>query len=49
MPLSTVVLVSMVKDAFEDYKRYINDKTENVEKKANCYNASNESFEQTEW
>ena len=37
MPLSSVVFISMVKDAFEDYKRYVNDKTENVGKKAKVY------------
>jgi len=49
MPLSTVILVSMVKDAFEDYKRYVNDKKENVEKKASCYNPDTGKFEMTEW
>ena len=38
MPLSTVLFVSMVKDAFEDYKRYVNDKSENVEKTSKTYN-----------
>jgi len=28
-PLLAVVMVSMVKDAFEDYKRSLNDKREN--------------------
>jgi len=49
MPLSTVVLVSMIKDAFEDYKRSVNDKTENVEKKAVRFNAETGKFEKTEW
>ena len=44
MPLSTVVLVSMVKDMFEDYKRHVNDRTENVEKKARCYNPNKGEF-----
>lgn len=34
MPLASVVFISMVKDAFEDYKRYVSDKDENVDKKA---------------
>lgn len=29
LPLAGVVLVSMLKDAFEDYKRYDSDKKEN--------------------
>jgi len=37
MPLSTVLLVSMLKDAYEDYKRYRNDKNENIERKAEVY------------
>jgi len=49
MPLSTVILVSMVKDAFEDYKRYVNDKTENVQKKSSCFNPKTEKFEKTQW
>ena len=36
-PLLLVVLVSMVKDAFEDYKRSLNDKREN-ETAVECYN-----------
>jgi len=28
-PLVLVILVSMIKDAFEDHKRYLNDKKEN--------------------
>jgi hypothetical protein len=28
-PLMLVIFVSMVKDAFEDHKRYLNDKKEN--------------------
>ena len=32
MPLSAVVIISMIKDAFEDYKRYVSDKDENEDK-----------------
>ena len=45
MPLSTVVFTSMVKDAFEDYKRYVNDKTENVEKTSEVYDSQKDTFE----
>ena len=30
VPLTFVVLVSMFKDAFEDYKRHVSDKEENT-------------------
>ena len=36
-PLFSVVFVSMVKDAFEDYKRHINDKKENEINKTTQY------------
>jgi len=39
----------MVKDAFEDYKRSVNDKKENVEKKSSCYNPNSGKFEKIEW
>jgi len=29
LPLTIVVIVSMIKDAYEDYKRHINDDAEN--------------------
>lgn len=32
LPLTVVVLVSMFKDAFEDYKRHVSDKEENTHK-----------------
>jgi hypothetical protein len=31
LPLSVVVLVSMFKDAYEDYKRHASDKEENTQ------------------
>jgi len=43
-PLLLVVLVSMVKDAFEDYKRSLNDKREN-ETAVECYNPATKRFE----
>ena len=36
MPLAFVVILSMIKDAYEDYKKSINDKTENIENKVKC-------------
>lgn len=36
-PLFMVVLVSMIKDAFEDYKRHLCDKKENVDNKSIQY------------
>jgi len=39
----------MIKDAFEDYKRYVSDKDENIDKKAQVYNAEASKFEETEW
>ena len=45
MPLSAVVIISMIKDAFEDYKRYISDKDENEDKKASVFNQSSNGLE----
>jgi len=39
----------MIKDAFEDYKRYVSDKDENVDKKAKVYNATTRGFQEIEW
>ena len=39
MPLLSVIIISMIKDAFEDYKRYVSDKDENIESKCNVYNS----------
>lgn len=36
IPLTVVVLVSMFKDAFEDYKRHVSDREEN-NRKTNVY------------
>ena len=49
MPLCTVVLISMIKDAFEDYKRYVNDKNENEDRKASCYDDDTKQFDQIQW
>jgi phospholipid-transporting ATPase len=49
MPLSTVLFVSMVKDAFEDYKRYVNDKSENVEKTSKTFSLEQKEFEEKKW
>ena len=48
-PLFSVVFVSMVKDAFEDYKRHINDKKENEINKTTQYDPETGQFEQTQW
>ena len=47
LPLSFVVFVSMLKDAFEDYKRHVNDATENEGKKVQAYR--NNKFEKIMW
>lgn len=47
-PLLLVVLVSMVKDAFEDYKRSLNDKREN-ETEVECYDPETKAFAIIEW
>ena len=36
MPLVFVVVLSMIKDAYEDYKKSVNDRTENEENKVEC-------------
>ena len=47
-PLSIVVLVSMIKDAFEDYKRHKSDDEENT-KRSEVYNPRMGEFERQEW
>ena len=47
LPLTFVVIVSMCKDAFEDYKRHVNDATENEGKKTQVYRNGN--FEEIMW
>ena len=44
LPLGAVVLVSMIKDAFEDYQRHKSDNEENS-KITNVYNSSKGTFE----
>ena len=48
MPLISVVVVSMVKDAFEDYKRHKNDDQENYNKTLKLNNHSNQ-FQEVPW
>ena len=48
LSLSLVVLVSMVKDAFEDYKRVQNDTIEN-KTPASVFNPNTHQFEDKEW
>ena len=45
-PLMLVILVSMIKDAFEDHKRYLNDKKEN-ETIVKKYVGGNKEYEPT--
>ena len=45
-PLSMVVLVSMLKDAFENYKRHVNDKKENEINKTSQYDPETGRFTQ---
>jgi len=47
MPLIAVVLVSMIKDAYEDYVKAKNDRVENEGNKSLCYNKKSEKFEKT--
>lgn len=47
-PLGTVVLVSMIKDAFEDYQRHKSDNEENS-KITHVYNQSKGTFEPKKW
>lgn len=44
LPLSFVVALSMIKDAYEDYKRHKSDKSEN-ESLTQVYNRESNSFE----
>lgn len=46
--LVPLIILSMIKDAFEDYKRHKADKSEN-EKKALVYNLAKCTFEQRAW
>lgn len=48
MPLTFVIVVSMVKDIFEDYKRHKSDHQENY-KRALVFNRSSSSFEERHW
>ena len=48
-PVFCVVIISMIKDAFEDYKRYVSDKDENVDKKAKVYDSDTRGLTEIEW
>lgn len=47
LPLSFVVAVSMIKDAFEDYKRHVNDAKENQGQKTQVLKGG--SFQEVMW
>ena len=49
MPLTFVVILSMIKDAYEDYKKGVNDKTENEENKVDCKPFNAQQFKNVEW
>ena len=44
IPLTFVVIVSMIKDAFEDYKRHKNDEKENDMMKCAVYDHASKGF-----
>jgi phospholipid-transporting ATPase len=48
MPLALVVMASMIKDAYEDYKRHVSDRSEN-EKESYVYNPDSKVFELKKW
>lgn len=48
LPLAGVVFVSMIKDAFEDYKRHRADDGENFAK-TNRFNPETRKFEEAKW
>jgi P-type E1-E2 ATPase len=48
LPLGVVVLVSMIKDAFEDYQRHKSDNEENT-KITHVYDTSKKTFEKQKW
>jgi phospholipid-transporting ATPase len=47
LPLGFVIAVSMLKDAVEDYKRHVNDASENEQKKARVFRQGR--FQETMW
>ena len=49
LPLFTVVIISMIKDAIEDYKKSNHDKEENEKNKVWCYTKTKKSLEKVEW
>lgn len=48
LPLVMVVMASMIKDAYEDYKRHQSDRSEN-EKESLVYDPSSKQFNKTQW
>jgi len=48
LPLSTVMGLSMVKDAWENYQRYLADQKENT-KETKVYNAATKKMEKRSW
>ena len=48
LPLSAVVLISMMKDLFEDWKRHKSDNVENMNK-TRIYNRDTMKFEEKNW
>ena len=48
VPLSIIVLVSMMKDAYEDWKRHQSDSTENL-KECTVYNAKTKNTIKKKW
>ena len=48
LPLTVIVLISMCKDAYEDYKRHKADTQEN-QKLVKVYNAKENAFVDTQW
>jgi len=49
LPLVLVILASMIKDAFDDWKRHQNDKKENEEMQAEVYDTKTGEFTPRMW
>jgi|TARA_B110000305_G_C19304962_1_gene571096 magnesium-transporting ATPase (P-type) len=49
LPLVLVILASMIKDAFEDWKRHQNDKKENEEMQTEVYDVKTGEFAPKMW
>ena len=48
-PLTVVIFLSMIKDAFEDWKRHQNDKKENEEMQTEVYDVKTGEFTPRMW